>query len=27
VLVALVYVSLWAKRRYFEPIATAEGAP
>jgi ACR3 family arsenite transporter len=27
VLVALVYVSLWAKRRFFDPLATAEGAP
>jgi ACR3 family arsenite transporter len=27
VLVALVYVSLWAKRRYFDPLATVEGTP
>jgi ACR3 family arsenite transporter len=27
VLVALVYVSLWAKRRFFGPLASVEGAP
>jgi len=27
VLVGLVYVSLWAKRRYYAPVAVVEGAP
>jgi ACR3 family arsenite transporter len=27
VLVALVYVSLWAKGRFFEPLESTEGAP